>query len=205
MAYITLPELRDYIQDPGQLNEVSLQAAIDAAQIEVDTVCGRTFSADTTATARKFWPYGPWNACVDDFYTTTGLIVAVDINGDGTYSQTWTLDTDFYVEPINQRVGGITGHPYNELTATRTTYYFPDRQNYLYTRPTIKVTAKWGWSAVPNPVKQATLIIAQKLYKLGNAPFGVAGMDQFGVVRVGNIPEVQNLLGPYMLDRYAVA
>ena len=42
------------------------------------------------------------------------------------------------------------------------------------------MTAKWGWEAVPEAVRQATVIIAAETFQLKDAPFGTAGMDQFG-------------------------
>jgi hypothetical protein len=204
MAYITVDELRAYTKDPGQLDQSIYEDAIAAAEVEVNAVCGRYFSQDAAVSVQYFWPDSNGCCPVDDISTATGLIVAVDTAGTGTWSDTWTITTDYFLEPINQNQGGIVGWPYTEIRATLASKYFPQRY-FPYVRPTVKVTARWGWAAVPAPVKQATKIIATKLYKMSEAPFGVAGFDQWGTIRVGNIPEVQNLLGPFMLDRYAVA
>lgn len=204
MAYISVADLRAYIHDTGALDTTSLQAACDAAEVEVNAMCGRYFSQDSVVSAQYFWPDDYGKVCVDDISTTTGLLVDVDINANGGYAQSWTINTDFFLEPVNQNVGGIVGWPYTTIRASLTNKWFPIRY-YPYIRPTVRVTAKWGWAAVPTPVKQATLVVAAKLYKMGDAPFGVAGFDQWGTIRVGNIPEVQNLLGPFMTDRYAIA
>jgi hypothetical protein len=46
-------------------------------------------------------------------------------------------------------------------------------------------------------VKQACLLLAAEILKLKDAPFGVAGFDGFGVVRVGQNRRATALLGPY--------
>ncbi len=205
MAYITVDDLRAYTKDPGVLDETIYEGAIAAAEVEINAMCGRYFSQDAAVSQRFFWPWDNTCCYTNDISTTTGLLVDVDFNGDGTWSQPWTIDTDFFLEPINRISSGVTGWPYTEIRATFATKYLPLRQPFLYLRPTVRVTARWGWLAVPEPVKQATKIIATKLYKMSEAPFGVAGFDQWGTIRVGNIPEVQNLLGPFMTDRYAIA
>lgn len=195
--YIALTELRAYLHDGSVLDSGPAAAAVTAASRMVDTICGRYFSQDSTVSARYFWPDSSGSVCIDDLSTTTGLLVEVDTAGDGTWSQSWTITTDFYLEPINQTQDGISGWPYTSIQATLGNKYFPTRTHYSYLRPTVKVTGKWGWAAVPDPVKQATFVIAAQLYKLGDAPFGNAGFGEFGVMRVREIPMVNQLLGPF--------
>jgi hypothetical protein len=64
-------------------------------------------------------------------------------------------------------------------------------------RRAVQITALWGWSAVPDPVKQATLIIAAEQWKLKDAPFGVAGFGEFGPIRVRDNPMAASLLARY--------
>ena len=108
-----------------------------------------------------------------DISTTTGLIVKTDDNDDGTYETTLTINTDYIVEPSNPRILKITGgttyyEPYNKITIldTRSSERFD---------PTIKnnvqVTAKWGYSIVPEDIKTATLIQALRYFKRKDTPF----------------------------------
>jgi len=62
----------------------------------------------------------------------------------------------------------------------------------------VRVTARWGWSAVPAQVKQATILRAVALFKRKDAPHGVAGFDGFGVVRLRQDPDVEALLQPFV-------
>ena len=66
--------------------------------------------------------YTPVNALyldVDDISVTTGLIVKLDDNDDGTYEKTLTLNTDFFLEPSNPdivaKVSSTYYEPYTSL------------------------------------------------------------------------------------------
>ncbi len=89
----------------------------------------------------------------------------------------------------------VSGLPW-AYTALRATFgqVFPPS---VY-RKAVRVTAKWGWPVVPDAVKEATILVAVALYKRPDAPFGVAGFDQFGAVRVRDDPTVVELLARYV-------
>jgi hypothetical protein len=44
----------------------------------------------------------------------------------------------------------------------------------------VKVTALWGWTAVPVAVKQATLLQASRFFSRRHSPYGVAGSPELG-------------------------
>src|SRR5690606_2786484 len=88
------------------------QAALDAAELLVDGHCGRTFTKDTTASARVFVPDGHRSVMVDDFHTTTDLAIKTDEDGDGVYETTWSAG-DYTLLPYNGRKGG-RAWPYTE-------------------------------------------------------------------------------------------
>jgi hypothetical protein len=62
----------------------------------------------------------------------------------------------------------------------------------------VRDTARWGWTAVPAPVKEATLALAEETFKMKDAPFGVAGMGEFGAIRVRANPRIVTMLSPYV-------
>ena len=73
-------------------------------------------------------------------------------------------------------------------------------------RSTLQVTAKHGWSAVPDDVAQACILKAAALFKRKDAPFGVAGFGEFGAVRIGKEdPQVIELLQEYRRYKALVA
>jgi hypothetical protein len=69
----------------------------------------------------------------------------------------------------------------------------------------VQITGVFGWPAVPLAVKQASLIAAADLFKLKDAPFGVAGISDLGAIRVKDNPMITRLLARYMSgDRVGV-
>lgn len=130
------------------VDTATLDAAITAASRVIDQHCARRFWADDTATARVYEAEEFYELTVDDFHTTTGLVVKTDDDNDGTFETTWTRDTDFYLEPVNGIRDGIEGWPYYEIEGLRTRA-FPT----VGWRPRVQVTAKWGWAAVPDVVE----------------------------------------------------
>ena len=196
--YITSDQLKGYIgmATADTTDNTRLDDARAAASRAVEKFCHRQFNDAGSATARVYFPDGYYLTRVEDFSTTTGLVVKADTAGNGTYSTTWA-STDVQSEPLNNVSDGETGWPFWKLRAVGT-YQFP-----CYWPSDIaplQVTARWGWSAVPADVKQACLILASNYFRLAGAPFGVAGMDQFGPIRVKNMPQVAELLMPYVLQ-----
>lgn len=165
-----------------------IDTVLDAASREIESYCRRQFNQTDTTSARVYRPRSPRLLVVDDFHTTDGLVVATGT--DGTYPTTWTA---YQLEPANGIVSGQTGWPYWRLRPTGGRWFDVCGQ------PTVQVTAQWGWAAVPAAVKEACLIAAAELFKLGDAPFGVAGFGEFGPVRVRMNSRAQTLLAPYRL------
>jgi hypothetical protein len=68
----------------------------------------------------------------------------------------------------------------------------------------VRVTAKWGWPAVPDTVVQATLIQASRLYRRKDSPEGVLGSAEWGTVRLGRVdPDVYALIQQLILPGMA--
>ena len=167
----------DYIED-----------AIDAAEDEINNFCGRTFVASGSASARVYQPSTNVLVYTDDFYTTDSLVVKQDDSTAGAYGTTLTITDDFIV------VGNSA--PFNCIRSVSSP--FP---RYTSDRPTVEVTAKWGYkSAAPAAVQQAALILSARLFQRRSSPLGVmAGVvNDFGPIRVSRIdPDIQRLLAGY--------
>lgn len=199
MAYATLAELRAYAGIPADdtQDDPHLQVALDAASEQIDRHCGRSFTLAAVAEARYYTATSKDYVTVDAFQTTTGLVVETDDNGDGTFETTWTVGTDFDLYPYN---AAAVGAPWSRLVRTGTSRSFPTRAR------RVKVTAKYGPSAVPAPVEQACLLQALRLFTRRHAPFGVAGSPDVGsevrlLARLD--PDVEELLRPFR-RRWAV-
>ena len=201
--YASTAELSAIFRIGDSDDDIELDNAVKAASRWVTRWCGRDFNRAGAASTRTFRPTGRTETYVDDIATTTGLVVAVDTGDDGTYETTWVVDTDYVVTPLNGTYGGFTGWPYTGIRRV-SGLYWPT----LSDRAALSVTAEWGWPAVPADIKQATLIMAARLYKRRDSPEGVlGGLGDFGPVRVGSRldPDVEMLLDPYRLTPLAVA
>jgi hypothetical protein len=205
--YITPAVLRTYIGDDTLLNADSVAGACTVASRLVDSYCERYFFQDLAVSDRFYRPCSPYEVETDDISTNVGLIVAADTAYDGTYGQAWTVNSDFFLEPVNPNASGST-LPFRKITALYQNaggkYFIPNYPG--YTRPYVKVTAKWGWPAVPDEIVQATKILAARYLKLSDAPFDVAGFSEFGAVRIREYsPAAEALLRPYKLCPIASA
>lgn len=197
--YATSDQFKGYIGQATSDNTDNSQItdALNSSSRAIEKYCHRQFNAAGAVTARVYYPDGYCLTDVDDISTTTGLIVKTDEGGDGTFETTWTINTDFQLEPLNGVVDGETGWPYWRLRAVGAKRFPCVLSDSI---APLQVTANWGWTAVPAAVKQACLILASNYFRLKGAPFGVAGYDQFGPIRVKTMPQVAELLNPYVLS-----
>jgi hypothetical protein len=196
-TYASMSDLKSYVGNlPNNdvIDDAELQDALVSASRGIDHMCGRSFWPSLTATARTFQPRDPCVAIVDDFWTSTGLTVKTDSGDDGVFETTLTT-ASYSLEPLNGVVSGEPGWPFYRIVAVNT--WFP-----IGARPSLEVTAKWGWSQTPGPIRQACLQLASETFKLKGAPFGVAGFGEFGPIRVRDNPRVMAMIEPYR--RYAI-
>ena len=195
-GYCTQNQLKQFngIPTSDTADDDLLDDAINAASRQIDTFCGRIFFQQN-ATARKFFTNDLYRLRVDDISTTTGLVVKYDDNDDGTY-ETTVSSSDYQLLPINQVVGGILISPFYivELISDGNHEWPLD---YSSNRPRAEITAKWGYSEVPEPIRQASLMLASELFAMRNAPLGVAGVGDFGVVNIQQNREITRLIAPF--------
>lgn len=203
-TYATSDELKGYLGQAtaDTTDNTRITDALNSASRSIEKYCHRQFNAAGTVSARVYYPDSYACAVVDDISTTTGLIIATDTNGDGVYETTWAT-TDYQLEPLNGIVDGESGWPSWRIRAVGNNW-FPCVLYGTQIAP-LQVTADWGWATVPANVKQACLILASHYFRLAGAPFGVAGFDQFGPIRVKTLPQVVELLQPYVLNPVLVA
>lgn len=205
-GYATLAQLRSELGNyavADTADDSKLEMSIEAGSRQIDGWCGvpdAYFLPTTSTQDREFYidevGYIDLMEHAAPISTLTGLVVKVDYDGDGVYETTLTVDTDFLVLPRN----AADLSPVQPFTALRTitssSNYFPRS---IYGRPSLQITAKWGWPATPTPVTKACLIVAIDLFKSKDAAFGIAGGNEFGVLRVtSGIPRLaQGLLASY--------
>tara|TARA_R100000781_G_scaffold104424_2_gene68161 strand:- start:1675 stop:2265 length:591 start_codon:yes stop_codon:yes gene_type:complete len=187
MAYTSQALVKAYLGIPSSTSSenTAIDNAIAAADAEIDQITGRTFVVPSGATAKTFIPYDDYTLYVDDVAQLTGLVVKEDTNLDGTYDTTLTITTDYVVDGNNA--------PYRVIKRVDGDTWPRDR----YGRPTVEVTAFYGYGmAVPDQIKQCSLVIAARLYQRRSSPLGFqAGSVDVGFVRISRTdPEVIALL-----------
>lgn len=187
MSYIPLSTLKSMLRITDSVDDTILTTCIDAASATVDDLCRRKFTLDTTATARTFYADSYEMVRVDDIGSTSGLVVKIDQDDTGTYE---TTVTDYLSMPNNTLV---LQRPITHLRAFNTAWPVGA------IHAGVEVTAKWGWPAVPEPVKSATAIMAGRLYKRSDSLLGVAGFGDLGAITLRSVdPDVQRMLAPYV-------
>lgn len=198
--YVTLKKLKGYEGVPDEVDDEVLTDALASVSREIEGHTGRQFNTDDTASPRLYVVEDRRVVLVDDFHTTDGLVVETDADGDGVFETTWTA-ADYQLEPLNGIVDGRPGWPYSTIRAVGVRVFPQSRHE----RATLRVTARWGWAEVPDPVRQACLILAAETAKLKDAPFGVAGYGDYGPVRVRDNPKAMAKLARYVLDPVVIA
>jgi len=186
--YVDKADLKTYIGISGSGQDTNIDNAIDGASRQIDRICGRNFWQDDSVTDKHYTPISNLFLDTADISTATGLVVKLDTTDDGTHDTTLTINTDFILTPVNPRETKITGgttyyEPYTQIKIldTRSSERFdPDIIN------NVKVTAKFGFSIVPEDIKQATLIQALRLFKRKDTPFNVFGNEQTGTIELFN-------------------
>lgn len=175
--YANLAELKAFItMDAAVVDRDSLLTiALDAAHDDLEGDCGRRFFLDAAATARTFDPAdrvtqdrGRHYLLVDDIGSTTGLVVE-------TGATTFTAVT-----------GTVEYRPENAIVRGRAITSLMTPTGVWPTDPftRVRVTARWGWPAVPPRVKEATLLQAARLFERRNSPQGFVGSSDWGLASV---------------------
>jgi len=166
-----------------------------AASRLIDGYCNRKFWSVGSATSRVYTAEDDYYCSIDDI-AGTALTLKTSSLADGVFDVTWTV-TDYQLEPLNGNLDGLTWS-YDKIRAVGD-YLFPNINANYGTQALVQVTAIFGWPSVPEPVTQATIIQASRLFKRYDSPLGVAGFGDMGAIRVSRAldPDVAQLVEPY--------
>ena len=204
---VTEDDLKELLGISDSVDDNRLTLAADAATQMIQAYCDRHFVQQATATARTFVASTPWILEVDDISTTTGLVIKTDEDDDGVFETTWAAG-DYQLEPLNGKMGG-QNWPYTRIRAIQSREWPQD-----YGQAVIQVTARWGWANpdaandyLPHPVEQAAQIQGVSIFKSADAPLGIAGFGDIGIMRLRQAmhPVAAALLAPYRRDPVLVA
>jgi hypothetical protein len=199
--YVEIDDLKRYLRVPGlyagTLNtdedahdDIELGLAITSASRAIDTATNRQFGVLDAVDAFRYTAGYDRNryqyfVSIDDVMTTSGFIV----ESEG------VAVTDYDLMPYN---APQHGRPYTSIVFENPV---------SLEQGEITVTAKYGWTAIPDTIKNATLLQAGRVFKRRDAPFGVAGSPEFGnemrlLAKID--PDVAVLIGSYKRNWGAV-
>ena len=177
------------------LDDDLIDNCVGAASRLIDGYCNRRFWQSGTAEARVFQAEDSFYCSIDDI-AGTALTLKTSTQADGTFDLTWSRD-DYQLEPLNGNLDGLTWS-YDKIRAVGD-YLFPTVNANYGEQALVQVTAVFGWPSVPEPVTQATIIQASRIFKRYDSPLGVAGFGDLGAIRVSRFldPDMAQLVEPY--------
>jgi len=196
-GYCTLAEIKSALRigTADTADDGLLENCVGAASRLIDGYCNRQFWSVGSATSRIFTAESEFTCSIDDVAGTAITLQSSSL-GDGVFDVTWTT-LDYQLEPLNGVLDGLAW-PYDRIRAVGD-YLFPTLNANYGEQALVKVTAVFGWPAVPSTVTQATIIQASRIFKRYDSPLGVAGFGDIGAIRVSRFldPDVAQLVEPY--------
>ena len=166
--YVTAVELKAFLRISDTDDDTFLALAISAASRAIDLFCNRQFGAVSGAAEERFYTAEwdkrrcRWFVSVDDLMTDTDL--SVEVNG--------VAVTTITAHPIN---AAVIDRPWTSLWFDTDSAVFPTG-----VEDEVSVTAFWGWTSVPDTIKQACLLQASRFFARRTSPFGIAGSPDMG-------------------------
>jgi hypothetical protein len=200
-GYCTLAQVKAALRITDSTDDTLLEGSVESASRLIDGYAMRSFYNAGTA-ARVFSTNDSLYVQTDDM-AGTAVTIETSTLGDGVWDVTFAA-TDYQLEPLNGTLDGITW-AYDRVRAVGD-YVFPTTSVLQGEgQALVRVTAVWGWPAIPKAIETATIIQATRIFKRFDSPLGVAGFGDFGAVRVSRFldPDVEQLVQPYRKMRNA--
>ena len=194
-AYATTGVLASELGIADGDDDMKLERCITVATKQINDICSRRFWQDADLVERTFYPETSYLLDPGDISTATGLVVKLDTSDDGTFDTELTINTDFILMPVNAALE-IPVEPFTEIMMLDTFLFATTHR-----RPSVSVTAKFGYAAIPTDITQACLIQAKAAYKATAGTFtGFQYAADAGiVVKTPSVdPITRGLLDTYM-------
>lgn len=190
-SYTSVAELKTILGITSSNDDAIMDIAIAAASRAVDRFTSRQFGLVAAPEQRLYtgeWDrrQNRWVVYFDDLMSpaVTGISATVTAGGGAI--------NVFDLKPAN---AVAESKPFTHMVIDPSSTNRPTGK-----RDEVAITAQWGWTAVPIPIKQATVIQASRFFKRKDAPFGIAGSPELGselrlLAKID--PDVAVALGPY--------
>lgn len=189
-SYVTAADLRSYRRLGDTGDDVELSLAAGSASRAIDEATGRQFGKTDSVETRTYdagWSdrLGLYVVEIDDIQTLAGLVVTVSGQSVPTVSgyRLYPRDADKRRRPWERlALRAVTPDPLGSGLGE------------------VSVTATFGWTEVPDDIKNATLLQASRFFADRNMPHGIAGSPELGnemrlLAKVH--PDVEVMLAPY--------
>lgn len=200
LIYVSVADLKTRLNINDSTHDDVLTSVARSATRKVSKFCGQRFDSYVSTKGYPI-PRDLLTLNTDPFTAVSSI--EIDQSGSGNFEGVpagnfeFSRSGEFATDWLDSEAV-----PYNTITRTDG-QFFPFR-TWLTRAERIRVTATWGWPAVPENVSEATAIVAAQLWALRSQPWGVAGSPETGVVRVQNIPAVTDLLTGYRFSTRVV-
>jgi hypothetical protein len=200
--YCGLEELKDRLGLADHTDDYAAEQAIQAASSWINEYCGQHFYRITET--RTFVPHSLLVVNIDPLISVSAF--NVDTTGNGTFDQSWVQGPDYQLyqgeDRYNLNAAGVQ-RPFKKAQVVQSGKWFPFLYPYAH-RDRVQIVGTWGWPSVPPPVSQATLVLAAQWFKEKDAPLGVAGVADYGVIKVQTNPWVVEMLRPFINVKFKV-
>ncbi len=191
-SYITRDELKaaSNIAVADLADDSSIDIAIEAASRAIDEHCHRFFyKAPELGTQDRFYESDQDLLIVDDIISPPEQVIIAFASSPGSYVEP---SVDLRLYPANAQ---LEGKPFTHLKPDKARFPAGLKRGVL-----ARITAQFGWPAVPPAIRQATMIQASRFFQRRTAPFGISGSPEMGQMRLLSKldPDVEMLVMPFV-------
>jgi hypothetical protein len=190
-GYCTLTEVKSALRiaPSDTQDDALLEKAIEGASRRIDGYCQRFFyqRSATVTLQTRFEKY----VAIPELASST-LTLRTDDNGDGVFETLWTT-ADYLLEPTDT---AVTLVPFRRIVAVGSKT-FPILTDPV--RASIQLQGTFGWSYVPDDIREACVLLSMRGFARYNSALGVVGFADMAIQVRAVDPDVRDLLSAYKL------
>jgi len=149
-AHATAVEYREVAGASDAANDVVIDRDLKSVSRWLEHKLGQFFNVDASDVARIYIPVQAAKLWIDPL-SAAPTTIKIDEDNDGSFADDTALaSTDFEMRPLNVDKGPEPG-PFTHLVLTD----WGTKSSWKNLR--VEITGKWGWPAVPEAIKDATI------------------------------------------------